>query len=238
MNEIKVFENTHALAHATATLTIEIMKGAIAEYDSATWVLAGGDTPLESYRVIASEYENALDWTRVTVLIGDERIGPLDGPDNNWHKIEEVIGSLPVKKIRPNSDQPPEDVVAAYEQDILRLPKSDNGLPRFDVVWLGIGSDGHTLSLFPEHSSLLPNSGLVTAIYDSPKPPAARISLTLRAMQGAKNIIVLAAGEDKKEAVVSALRGNHSPIAIIASIVHTHEGQTTWMLDKTAAPTD
>lgn len=238
MNEIKVFENPHDLAHATASRTIDVLKAAIAEYGSATWVLAGGNTPLESYRVIASEYATALDWTHVTVLIGDERIGPLDGPDNNWYKIDEIIGSLPVKKFRPNSDQPPEDVVSAYEYELLKLPKSENGRPRLDVVWLGIGGDGHTLSLFPEHSSLLPNSGLVTAIYDSPKPPAARISLTLRAMQGAKNIIVLAVGKDKKEAVSKALRGNHSPIAIIASIVHTHEGQITWMIDKTAAPTD
>lgn len=238
MNEIKVFENTHDLAHDTATLTIDLLKSAIAEYGTATWILAGGNTPLESYRVIVAEYNNALDWSHVTVLIGDERIGPLDGPDNNWHKIDEIIGSLPLKRVRPNTDQPPEDVVSAYEQELLKLPKSDNGLPRLDVVWLGIGSDGHTLSLFPEHSSLLPNSGLVTAVYDSPKPPAARISLTLRAMQGAKNIIVLAVGEDKKEAVTSALRGNHSPIALIASIVQTHEGQTTWMIDKTAAPTD
>lgn len=238
MNDINIYENTDALAKAVAKLTITTLKKALNEFGSATWVFAGGSTPLAAYKIIASDYSDAIDWSNVTVLIGDERIGPLDGPNNNWHKIEKIIGKLPIKKIRPDSSKHPEDVVSSYEQDLIKLPKSDNGLPRFDIVWLGIGSDGHTLSLFPEHSSLLPNRGLVTAIYDSPKPPATRISLTLRAMQGAKNVLVIATGSDKKSAVTAAIHGGHSPVAIIAGIVETHEGQTTWMLDKTAAPTD
>lgn len=239
VKNVKIVSDAVAMADQAAKLTIEVLHNAIGNYGSAVWVLAGGSTPLRAYEQIALKYGDKLDWSKVTVLIGDERIGPLDGPDNNWHKIEQLIGHLPFKKIRPISDKSTEDVVMDYENQIATLPKADNGLPRFDLVWLGIGADGHTLSIFPKHSSLLPGTGgLVCAIYDSPKPPRERVSLTLRAMQGARNLLILAAGEDKKTAVSEALRGGHSPIALVASIVETHEGNTSWIIDKTAAPTD
>lgn len=239
MKDVKVFDDTAKLAKSAAELTVKILRKAIDESNSATWVLAGGSTPLAAYEVIASTHSDSLDWSKVTIIIGDERIGPLDGPDNNWHAIEKIIGILPTKKLRPISDKSPEDVVMDYEEKMNGLPKSDNGLPRFDLAWLGVGADGHTLSMFPNHSSLLPKGGgLVSAVYDSPKPPAERISLTLRAMQGTKNAIVLATGKDKKAAIEHAVNGGQSPIALVANIIETHEGHITFMIDRDAAPSD
>ncbi len=170
--------------------------------------------------------------------MGDERIGPNDGPDNNWHAINQILHTLHANTLFPNSDQSAEDAAAEYEIQISTLPKGDTGGPRFDLVWLGIGTDGHTLSLFPAHDSLLPSGGLITVVHDSPKPPADRISLTLRALRGASNVMILVTGADKQSVVSEAVRGGHSPIALVASIVKTHEGRVSWLVDHAAAPTD
>jgi 6-phosphogluconolactonase len=238
MTNIQVFEDKTQLAEAVAKLTVNTLKAAVNEYDRATWVLAGGSTPLLAYKIIATNYADAINWERVTVIAGDERIGALDGLDNNWKAIDDIMGGLPTIKIRPMSDLSAEEAAEDYSEQLRSLPTVDNGLPRIDLLWLGVGQDGHTLSLFPQHESLSPTSDLVIAIHDAPKPPRDRISLSLRAIQGAQDAMVLASGEDKKAAITAAKNGGSSPIALVTSIIETHEGNVTWFVDETAAPTD
>jgi 6-phosphogluconolactonase len=237
MSSVEAFDDKQQLAQAAAKTAVDALKTAIAANGQATWVLAGGSTPLAAYQIIARDYQEAIDWSKVTLLIGDERIGPLDGPDNNWNAIEQTLTSLPTQKLRPRSDQSAEQAAVDYEQQLDNIPKLSNGLPRFDLVWLGVGEDGHTLSLFPAHASLLPSASLIIPVHDSPKPPAERISLSLRALQGTQVAMILASGADKHTAVSSALAGNHSPIALAVSIIETHDGKVTWFVDK-AATTD
>ena len=238
MKEVQVFDDSTRLAETVSKQTCDALKTAIREYGSATWVLAGGSTPQLAYKVIAEQYTDALGWSLVTMIIGDERIGPVDGPDNNWHQIDQIIGHLPAKKIVPKSDQPAEDAATEYESQIAKLSRGENGVPRLDVVWLGMGADGHTLSLFPSHHSISPSLQLVTPVHDSPKPPSDRISLTLRAMQGAATAMIMVTGADKKTAVAQALKGGHAPIALVANIINTHRGKVSWFVDKEANPTD
>lgn len=238
MTTFRVFDDKTKLAEAAAETSIELLRHAIDERGSATWVLAGGSTPLLAYKIIATNHTDSLDWSKVTVVMGDERIGPLDGPDNNWHAIDAIIGFLPTVKLRPHADQTAEQAAADYSQQLLGLPTVDNGLPRFDLLWLGLGPDGHTLSLFPQHSGLSPSSELVVPIHESPKPPRDRISLSLRALQGTQNALVLASGPDKKQAVMDAKTNLSLPISLATSIIATHEGSVQWLVDKDAAPTD
>lgn len=235
MSDTRVFGDVNLLAKAAARQTVEILKAAVEEYDNAVWVLAGGSTPLPAYEIIAKDYIDALDWTKVTTIIGDERVGPLDGPDNNWHAANQIIGNLPTIKLRPLSDQTAENAASNYAMQLASLPKLENGLPRLDLVWLGIGTDGHTLSIFPGHASLQPSSDLVIPVHDSPKPPADRISLSLRALQGAAHVMFLATGADKKEAIITAQANGHSPAGLAATIVETHDGSVHWLIDAEAA---
>lgn len=235
MDGLQIFSDKQQLATAAVKKTIALLRQAIDQYGQATWVLAGGSTPLLAYEIIANNYEDAIDWSQVTIIIGDERIGPLDGPDNNWHAIDTIIGALSTTKLRPQSDKSAKQAAADYEQQLLSLPKADNGTPRFDVVWLGVGQDGHTLSLFPNHSSLLPSSSLVIPVHDSPKPPSDRISLSLRAIQGIQHALILAAGVDKKDAIAAAQKNSSLPIALIASILTTHEKPIEWLVDREVA---
>lgn len=231
MSNAQTFADKTQLATAAANAAIDTLKSSIDAYGTATWVLAGGSTPLAAYQVVASSHANSLDWSKVTLVLGDERIGPLDGPDNNWHAIDQVLAQLPAQRLRPQVDTTAEEAATTYEQSLLALPKSDSNLPRLDLVWLGVGEDGHTLSLFPNHSSLLPSSSIVIPVHDSPKPPSDRISLTLRALQGTSTAMVLASGTDKQTAVQAALTGGHTPIALATSIIETRDGSVTWFVD-------
>lgn len=232
MSFVHTFDTKESLAHAAAEQAIKVLQKSIDETGHASWVLAGGSTPLAAYAAIASSFATALDWTKVTLLLGDERIGEPDGEFNNWHAIMKVLGNLPARKLGPQSNMSAEDAAKDYEAYFNILPKAGNGLPQIDLLWLGVGDDGHTLSLFPNHPGLFPSSNLVVPIHDSPKPPRDRISLSLRSLQGVQNAMVVASGPDKHAAIRSALGGNNSPIALAVSIIETHDGSVSWLLDK------
>ena len=207
---IQTFDSAAEVAEEAARLTIEHLHAAITSHGHAAWVLAGGTTPNLTYAIIADGYLDRIDWGKVTCVIGDERIGPLNGPDNNWQVIENVLlQHIPEATcIRPRSDLPAEQAAADYEQRI-------SAIERFDVTWLGVGEDGHTLSLFPTHMDFNPDdTHLVVPVRNSPKPPADRISLTLTALTRSSFIIILATGSAKRSAYKQALQpGSTLPVA-------------------------
>lgn len=235
MSSVKTFDNKEQLAHAAAKTATDILWASISKYGQATWVLAGGSTPLAAYQAIATSFQDAIDWTKVTLMLGDERMGAPDGPANNWHSIERILATLPARKLRPRSDLSAEEAAIDYESYFSLIPKSASSLPRIDLMWLGVGSDGHTLSLFPNHNSLFPSSNLIIPVHNSPKPPSDRISFSLRSLQGVENAMVLASGSDKRDAIRGALSGNNSPIALATNIITTHDGNVSWFLDSTVA---
>lgn len=234
MSSVQTFDTVESLAHKAAEQAVDILQKCIDQTGHASWVLAGGTTPLAAYAVVASSFASAIDWTKVTLLIGDERIGDLESDNNNWHAIMKALGNVPAQKYRPQSQLNAEDAAADYANQFATLPKAANGLPQIDLIWLGVGDDGHTLSLFPSHPGLFPSSSLVVPIHDSPKPPSDRISLSLRALQGVQNAMILASGAEKRNAVQAAQHGGNSPIALAVSIIETHEGNVSWLCDKSA----
>lgn len=236
MSDIKTFPDTDQLAHAIADAAVSTLRTSINTYDNATWVLAGGTAPMTAYAIIATTLADAIDWSKVTLMLGDERMSEPDGELNNWHAIMRVLGNLPTRNFRPKSELPAEEAADDYAQYLRIVPKAISGLPRIDLLWLGVGEDGHTLSIFPNHTSLYPSDKLIIPVHDSPKPPRDRISFSLRSLQGVQRAMIIASGESKHSAVQGALSGNSTPIAIASSIIETHEGTVTWFLDKNAAP--
>jgi 6-phosphogluconolactonase len=237
--DMQVFDSVDNLARAAAQKVIDDLQQAIETYGNAAWVIAGGTTPMAAYGVLAQTAIEALDWTKVTVIIGDERCVPFDSPDSNWSQAEAaLLGRLHLSalSLRPASNLPAEESAAHYQAQLERLPKNDAGLPRLDHVWLGMGEDGHTLSLFPNHVSSQDSSSLVIAVHDSPKPPPDRISLTLRALQGARSCLIMAAGPSKAPVIADIAAGNNSyPVAHAAQTVHAAGGTVVWYVDKPAS---
>ncbi|RYF28887.1 MAG: 6-phosphogluconolactonase [Chloroflexi bacterium] len=229
MTDTVTFESKEILAIAAATKTIQLLNHSIDSDGAASWVLAGGSTPMLAYEYIAAYLLDEIDWSKVTVLLGDERCGPLDGVDNNWHAIDDaLLQFIPqATLLRPMTDVDPAAAATAYTSTVDEY-LSSTASRQFSVVWLGMGPDGHTLSLFPDHDSLKQTTQLVIPVYDSPKPPSERVSFTLAALQVARTTIILAAGSDKRQAFQQALQPDSQlPIAQAA-----RRTNATWFVTR------
>ncbi len=231
--DVCVFPTKDKLAEAAAEHAITTLNSAILQYGHAVWVLAGGTTPGLAYQFIATQYLTAVDWSKVIFIMGDERIAPLDSPDSNWHATEKVfLQYIPAATfIRPQSDGTAEQGAGEYNQKIADLTKTNKGFPRLDLVWLGMGEDGHTLSLFPNHPGLAPTTQYVIPIHNSPKPPSDRLTLTFHALSGTQECVIMAAGPNKASIIQQLQGGVDFPIARAAhDAVHAQ-----WLLDQEAA---
>lgn len=223
--EIQSYRSANDVARVAVNDAMTTLAQAISHYGHATWVLAGGTTPALAYQIIVDEYLPALDWSRVTFLLGDERISAPDSPSNNWNAIDTlVLQHMPgASFIRPRSIGPAEQAAKEYQEHITEVK-------RFDLTWLGMGEDGHTLSLFPGHLDFDPaDTRLVVPIHHSPKPPTDRISFTLHALGRSQHTVVLATGAGKAEAFHAAQNpGSSLPIAQAARATNA-----LWLTDIT-----
>lgn len=243
MSDIQVKADIAAIASAAAELTVDILNSAIERSGQASWLLSGGTAPMGSYKLLASTYRDKVDWSKVTVAIGDERCVPFDSPDASWPLIDQallkVVGLPETNQLRPRSDQNAEAAAQDYEQQLQRLIIDDDTVPHFDLVWLGMGEDGHTLSLFPDHRAVGDTESLVVAVHNSPKPPPDRISLTLSALSSSSNCLIMAAGDGKSGVIARAFDNDMSlPITQAVSTIELAGGHVTWLVDKAARSVD
>lgn len=237
MSKQIVVEDSFGVAKNAAELTIKILSESIQKKDEAVWVLAGGSSPMATYKLLAEEYRNYIDWGKVVFIIGDERCVSIDDSDSNLGQIIQVffnkIDFSSDKLHMPDMSLSPDLAAEKYSVVIDGLLKDDTGRPILDLVWLGIGEDGHTLSLFPEDEKKLDYKNFVEPIYDSPKPPSERITLTLRALAGAKNVLYLISGEAKASIYKKIQSGSESlPSVLAANTVEENGGNVTWLVDK------
>lgn len=212
MSEFTVLDTSEDVAEAGAKAIAQAL-----QEGARTLVLAGGTTPARCYELLA---EMEVEWARIAVLFGDERCVAPDHPDSNYRMARETLLDkvAPATVHRMPAELGPDEGAKEYARTIATL------VP-LDVVILGIGEDGHTASLFPNHP-ILKATGLVAGIKNSPKPPPERVTLTLPTIQGAKQVIVLATGTGKAEAVALAKR-QQVPSGMIAG--------ARWLIDRAAA---
>lgn len=248
--ELVVYPDAAELARATASRLATRLATVQRERGEASVVLTGGTISIALYQAIAGDpARDTVDWGRVDLWWGDERFLPAGHPDRNETQAREaLLNALTLDPSRvhpmPASDGPDGDDPGAaarrYAADLAaaarRYPAGpaatarEATLPRFDLLLLGIGPDGHVASLFP--GQLDPDERrTVVPVLNSPKPPPVRISLTLPAINTAREIWFLAAGAGKADAVRRALAGADVPAAAVAP-----PGQTIWLLDRAAAP--
>jgi 6-phosphogluconolactonase len=231
---VNVYESSEDLAKAAAGEFAARAAEAIEERGLFTAVLAGGSTPKATYEILARDYAGRIDWGKVHVFFGDERTVPPEDEDSNYRMAREaLLDHVPVASVhRMQGELPPDEAAQAYEEE-LRGFFGPGELPRFDVILLGIGGDGHTASLFPETSALEVHDRWVVA---NPvlKLETTRITLTAPVLNAARAVYFLVAGEGKAEALGQILGGEADPRAYPASLIQP-EGGPTWMLDQQAA---
>ena len=212
MSEFKILDSAEDVAAAAATEIAVALHGG-----ARTLVLAGGTTPRRCYELLS---RMAVVWGRVSILFGDERCVPPDHPDSNYRMAREALLDrvAPATVYRMPAELGPKEGAALYAHVVAAAAP-------LDLVVLGLGEDGHTASLFPGHAALQAQ-GLTVGIRDSPKPPPERVTLTLKALQSARRVIILATGAGKAEAVAKAKRGE-VPSGMIAG--------ARWLIDRAAA---
>jgi 6-phosphogluconolactonase len=208
----EVLPDPAAVARAAAETVRTLLAGG-----ARSLVLAGGTTPAACYRELA---RMDVAWGRVTALFGDERCVPPDDPESNYRMAREALLDRvhPASVHRMAGELGPDEAAAAYDAIVGRLQP-------LDVVLLGVGEDGHTASLFPGNRALQAD-GWATPVRGAPKPPPERVSLTLRALRGARTVLILATGAGKAEAVAMARVGT------VPSGMIQH---ARWLLDPAAA---
>jgi len=231
------FPNLEALSRAAARTLVNDVRAVLDTQDRYTLALAGGSTPKRLYELLASGAEGTIPWNRVHLFWGDERYVPLTDERSNAYLAQTALLdtiSIPEENVHPfpTHEDAPAAAAAAYE-DTLRQSFSATS-HTFDTVLLGLGSDGHTASLFPE----TPESGRTDAwVRVVEAPPrhevATRLTCSLPVLNGARRALFLVSGTRKREAVHRVLNEQD------ASLPATHvqpRGPLDWYLDHASWP--
>ena len=237
--DVRVFDAPLALAEAAADLTLELAEDAVRERGRFVWGLAGGNTPRALYETLAKPpYAAAMPWHATRVFWGDERWVPADHPDSNQRMAREAL----LNRVAPASVVPiptenatPAESAAAAERGLRQAFDGDSGAPpRPDLLLLGIGSDGHTASLFPGTDALNETERLFAANW-VPQLGAWRVTATLPLINAARRIVFLAQGRGKAAAVRAALHPASGAAPVPATLAAPEDGAVTWLLDREAA---
>ena len=241
--EIRFFPDAVALTKANADFVLHHTSLAIETYGTASLALAGGSTPKALYALLATPpFREQIDWTKVHVFWGDERHVPPDHPDSNFGMAYGAMLSkipIPTSHIHrmEGERQKAEDAAVAYETLLSEHFKvQPPHVPRFDVVLLGLGPDGHTASLFPETSAIQEPTHWVTAPWVE-KFHTYRITMTPVLLNHASNIAFLVSGADKSGALQAVLEGPFQPDKLPAQVIQPVQGTVTWFLDQQASAT-
>ncbi|SDT62261.1 6-phosphogluconolactonase [Actinoplanes derwentensis] len=236
---VVVVPDADILASTVAARLVVKIIDAQAVHGTASVVLTGGRVAAKVLRSVRElPAAAAIDWSRVDLWWGDERFLPAGDPDRNETQAREaLLDKLPLDPARvhamPASDGPDgDDATAAatrYAAALAAAAVPGSTVPRFDVLMLGVGEDGHVASLFPGHP-VLGETGPTAATFDSPKPPPTRVTLTVPTIQGADEVWLIAAGPDKATPIGTVLSGGDLPAAHAKGV-----RKTLWLLDEAAA---
>jgi 6-phosphogluconolactonase len=237
---IVVAADAEALAAATEGTLRNAIAQAIAARGRAWIALAGGRTPRAVYERLAQAGTPAIDWTKVHVAFGDERLVPPDHVDSNYGMARAALLSrvpIPDAQIhRIHGELPTSGAAASAYGDALAgaFTLAPGSMPVFDVVLLGIGADGHTASLFPGTAALHEQACLAIGV-KAPAAPVDRVTLTFPVLNAARAVVILTAGADKAVAVARALADDGDVETCPVRGIRPPGGRVTWHLDRAAA---
>jgi 6-phosphogluconolactonase len=238
---IHVFPDPSSLARAGAGAVVEVLGRCTEGTGPCTLALAGGSTPVDTYRILAQSYRDALSWSDVRFLQGDERMVPPDHEDSNFRMARrELLAPLSVGDeaiLRISGEmETAEAAAAAYEARLLRLFRSPpHTRPRIDLVLLGLGEDGHTASLMPECPRALGEEERLVTWCRPPHLPHPRVTLTLPVLNAAREIVFLVSGRRKSEILKRVLEARNPTDLLPAQRIRPDGGRVRWLVDADAA---
>ncbi len=236
-SNINIFPNKDILIRESAKYIAGLMDDFIKENGKCTFVLAGGSTPKGLYETLASDpYKNSIDWNKVHFFWGDERCVPPDHEDSNYRMVQEaMIDHLDISSgniHRIPAEEKPADAAREYENSLKSFFGDKEEFPRFDIILLGIGDDGHTASLFPGTTAIDENDRWVTEVY-VPQLDTHRITMAFPVINNGRNVIFLVTGETKAKVVNKILKDGS--LSLPASLIRPVNGDLVYIFDKEAA---
>jgi 6-phosphogluconolactonase len=234
---IKTYPDSKMLAIQAASHVVECAQESISNHGFFSLVLAGGSTPRATYEVLATvEFVQRIEWEKVHIFWGDERCVASNHEDSNYRMAFDIMLKhlpIPVKQIyRMKGETEPKEAAKEYENWLRSF--FAGRAPRFDLILLGLGDDGHTASLFPGTKAVSETKHLVLDNYVR-KLSTWRLTMTPQLINQATNVTFLVSGEGKADILRRVLAGRYSPEEFPAQIIRPEHGQMRWLLDADAA---
>jgi len=235
---IRVFEDLEMLSRAAADRVVEAAAMALQQRGRSLLALNGGNTPARLFQILAAEGQAAINWERTQVYWGDERCVPPDHPESSYGQARQALLSrvrIPDENIHRIKGELGPVAASRDYAEVLRL-QADPGLdwPRFDLVLLGMGEDGHTASLFPGSDPLVTQPTLpVTARYQG--RPAERVTLTPPVFNSARLVLFMVSGQSKAATLRRVLSDPFEPGPLPAQRIDPKDGRLIWLIDAAAA---
>lgn len=240
-----IAENIDELSIAVANAMVEYIHKVLQKQDRFTLVLSGGSTPKKLHQVLSSvDFKNKIDWTKVHIFFGDERFVPLsDNRNNAKMAFDTLLNLVPVNPsnihIMPTENIGPEEAAYAYEQILhtyFNTSITGNFASNsFDLVLLGMGDDGHTLSLFPGQDEIIFEIRKWCKALWLQSQSMFRITLTHALVNKAAAIFFLVSGKGKAIVLNEVINGKYNPEVYPSQIIQPNNGELHWFLDQEAA---
>lgn len=239
--DIRIYPDLPALEDAVAKHFLLATNQAVQQRGQALIALSGGRTPLGLFHLLGSDaYRATLPWTQIQFFWVDERLVSPQDPESNFGQFKnDVMDPL---KISPqqvhaiDGNLPGQKSAQAYEDVLHSFADAGQEMPRFDWVLLGMGTDGHTASLFPGQSDVeMEEKAVVTVTAHYGDRPSGRVTLTPRILNLARQVVFMVSGSGKAERLQEVLQGEHDLLRLPAQRIQPIDGRLVWMLDQAAA---
>ncbi|MBI4636709.1 MAG: 6-phosphogluconolactonase [Candidatus Rokubacteria bacterium] len=237
--DLTIVGDPAALAETAAHAIVDAATQAVAARGRFTIALAGGATPRATYgRLALPPFRDRMPWERTWIFFGDERGVSPDHPESNYRMVREaLLEKVPIPpahvlRIRGEAEDP-EVAAAAYARTLAEVFETRRGeLPRFDLILLGLGIDGHTASLFPGSPALKEVFRMVAAVHAAAAAVPQRLTLTFPVLNAAAYVVFLVSGIEKAKVVRAVLS---EQAMLPAGMVRPTDGRLLWILDRAAA---
>ncbi|KAL4586749.1 hypothetical protein LXL04_011393 [Taraxacum kok-saghyz] len=245
--EVRIHDSSYELSTDLADYIAELYESSIKERGTFAIAISGGSLISLMRELLRPAYTTTIDWSKWCIFWTDERVVPKNHVDSNYKLANDLLLSmLPIIPSHVHTVKgtlSAQEAASKYGYVIRQLVRTrvikasrSNDCPKFDLILLDMGVDGHVASLFPNHPVLEVKSEWVTFIVDSPEHPPERITFTLSVINSAANVVVVATGEEKAQAVRMAIDdvGPEHPL-LPARMVQPSKGKLVWFLDNEAA---
>jgi len=236
--ELRIFDDPEKLSRYAAKLFVEQAAQSIGDRGQFLVALNGGNTPIRLFQLLATDYRDKVDWSKIHVFWGDERSVPPDDPGSSFGQARELLLShvpIPDSNIHHiEGELGPVDASKEYSVTLKNFAAPSLDWPRFDLVYLGMGEDGHTASLFPG-SSVTVSEPTIPVIAHYEDRPANRVSLTPIVFNSARMVAFMATGEKKAITLAEVLSDRYNPEYYPAQRIDPKEGKLIWLVDEAAA---